>query len=385
MEISLDMPSLKIDEKNFSVLIVSETGGPTTRYRAFHKKEQLSLYGIRCDVIESVESINKSNVCDHDIFILHRLHYNNRVKKLLNIIQQLNKISIFDVDDLIFESRHTPWLKLIFSNLPNKADFYIPNIENFLRTLIECNYSFASTEFLADYIKGRGREVFVVRNALSKELIELSEQRSLGKNTAKNNKIILSYFSGTHTHDNDFNQIKEALIHVLHEYKNVNLQLVGRLTIDESFNIFKDRITQIPLVPWQELPRLIAATDVNLVPLDRNNPFCQAKSEIKYIEAAICGVPTIASNIGAYRYVINNGINGFLAATTEEWLKNLKLLIVRYDIRRQIGNNAREEVCVKYHPHNKGKELIEVLRKIITDKNAKEGPWAYPVKKDAYR
>ena len=41
---------------------------------------------------------------------------------------------------------------------------------------------------------------------------------------------------------------------------------------------------------WRELPWIIAQTDINLAPLEMDNPFCQAKSEIKFVEAALVGV-----------------------------------------------------------------------------------------------
>src|SRR3989338_2479561 len=243
MEINIGqkMASLGINEKDFRVLIISERGGDTTRYRAFHKKEQLDLYGIRCDVINTID---KASVYSYDIFISHRIPYNNRVKCLLNEIRRLNKISIFDVDDLIFEPEYMSYLKSTFSKSAERQNFYIANVENFLKTLNECNYCFASTEFLADRVRKYKKEVFIIRNALSKDLIRLSEQALLNKKKKEDDKIILGYFSGTNTHDNDFKQIEKALVYILKKYKNVELQIVGRVEVNKAFKVFKDRVEQ---------------------------------------------------------------------------------------------------------------------------------------------
>jgi glycosyltransferase involved in cell wall biosynthesis len=65
-------------------------------------------------------------------------------------------------------------------------------------------------------------------------------------------------------------------------------------------------------VPLDQLPNEIAQFDVNLAPLEVGNPFCEAKSELKYFEAALAGVPTIASPTGPYRRAIRHGETGFL-------------------------------------------------------------------------
>ena len=48
------------------------------------------------------------------------------------------------------------------------------------------------------------------------------------------------------------------------------------------------------------LPALISEVDINLAPLV-DSIFNRAKSEIKWIEAALVKVPTVASKIGAFQ------------------------------------------------------------------------------------
>ena len=65
---------------------------------------------------------------------------------------------------------------------------------------------------------------------------------------------------------------------------------------------------------WQGLPNIVAQIDINLAPLELDNPFCQAKSEIKFTEAALVGVPTVASPTQAFVYAMRDGEDGLLAA-----------------------------------------------------------------------
>ena len=47
-------------------------------------------------------------------------------------------------------------------------------------------------------------------------------------------------------------------------------------------------------VPLDTMPDEMARFDVNLAPLEAGNPFCEAKSELKFFEAALVDVPTVS-------------------------------------------------------------------------------------------
>ena len=66
-------------------------------------------------------------------------------------------------------------------------------------------------------------------------------------------------------------------------------------------------------MPWRNLPSIQVRFDINLAPLEINNPFGQSKSEIKYVEAALLRVPTIASPSDSYSAAIRHAENGYLA------------------------------------------------------------------------
>ncbi len=81
------------------------------------------------------------------------------------------------------------------------------------------------------------------------------------------------------------------------------------------------------MVPWRDLPEKLAKLDINIAPLVMNNPFGKSKSEIKYVEAGLVRVPTIASPTEAFKFAIQSGVNGILAADEEEWSDALAMLV----------------------------------------------------------
>ena len=91
-------------------------------------------------------------------------------------------------------------------------------------------------------------------------------------------------------------------------------------------------------------PSEIARFDINLAPLEVGNPFVEAKSELKFFEAAICDVPTIASPSGPHKRAIQHGENGLLASTADEWARALAQLVADEQLRKRIGREAHRRV-----------------------------------------
>ncbi|KKU54751.1 MAG: Glycosyl transferase group 1 [Candidatus Moranbacteria bacterium GW2011_GWE2_47_10] len=88
--------------------------------------------------------------------------------------------------------------------------------------------------------------------------------------------------------------------------------------------------------------------DINIVPLELGNPFCEAKSELKFFEAGIVGVPTVAVANRTFSEAIEEGVDGFLAKDTQQWIEKLELLILDANLRKEMGKKARGKASSKY-------------------------------------
>lgn len=88
------------------------------------------------------------------------------------------------------------------------------------------------------------------------------------------------------------------------------------------------------------LADIIATMDIGLVPLEQNG-FNEAKSHLKGLEYAACGIPCVATPTGSYRGWIDEGDNGFLAQRPRDWLRALDLLVNDDTLRREMGRKAR--------------------------------------------
>lgn len=67
------------------------------------------------------------------------------------------------------------------------------------------------------------------------------------------------------------------------------------------------------------------------------------------LESAACGVPSIATDVGGNREVIEDGVTGLLTASEpNEFASAIKTLATRVDFRRQLGERARERFMAEF-------------------------------------
>ena len=248
----------------------------------------------------------------------------------------------FDVDDLIFSAeayniKNAPGLL----EIPEKARRHLTgDFIRIQREIIEnCDFVTAPTQAIVEaYSSITTARAFVVPNVLPNWMIE----QALDIPRKQNSKsVIIGYASGTSTHSGDFATAADGIWQSLRDNPNAILKILGASPISVS-EIPKEILSQVrfqPLVPHEELLTEISTFDVNLAPLELN-PFTEAKSELKFVHAAILGIPTIASPTEPFRKAINHSENGYLAKSSSEWHISLNNLIESETLRKSMGFQA---------------------------------------------
>jgi glycosyltransferase involved in cell wall biosynthesis len=162
--------------------------------------------------------------------------------------------------------------------------------------------------------------------------------------------VRIGYFSGSATHQRDFAACEPALLAVMERRPEVRLRLVGYLDLGAAWQRFAGRVERIGFQSPPDLLRRIAETDLNLAPLELGNPFCEAKSELKFFEAALVGVPTVASATEPFAAAIEDGVSGFLARDESDWSRALEALLASPERRRAMGAAARARALARHGP-----------------------------------
>jgi hypothetical protein len=115
------------------------------------------------------------------------------------------------------------------------------------------------------------------------------------------------------------------------------------------------------MVKLDALPTEIARFAVNIAPLEADNPFCEAKSELKFFEAALAGVPTIASPAGPFQRAIDDGVTGFLARTEDEWHAALTRLLTDGALRARMAQAAYHVSLGRFGPPQQARGLSQMV------------------------
>lgn len=334
------------------VLYISGCPGGSMKYRCFNLSEELRSYGIRTKVITSSCPYLRCLTKHFKIFIFHRVIYDKHVSSFIDDIKTKHKTIIFEIDDLVYDPKYVPYLDYYRHMGKEEKRWYDNGIGREILSDPYVEICLVSTDFLAKAVKNDypTKKVFILRNKLALDQIKYAQLAFFKRNgiKPKDGIIRIGYFSGSKSHDKDFGSISDVLIEILKKYKNVVLMIVGFLTLDKKFTEIRSQIECHPFVSVKKLSELILRSDINIAPLEINNPFCNAKSELKFFEAGILGIPTVASATDAFKYAINDGVNGFLACNKHQWKAGIERLIEDKELRKSIGKQSRIDTLKRH-------------------------------------
>lgn len=311
------------------------------RYRVDHQIEQLRAVGFCCEGI-SYDKLDISYLKYYRGFVFFRCPITDSVREFIKTAKAENKAVFYDIDDLVIDQKYTDTIKYLKTMSKEELDLYNDGVNRMRETLEMCDYAITTTERLATELKNYTKEVYINRNVASEKMVKLSI-KATNEIKRDENKVVMSYLSGSITHNDDFNMILPVIQRLMREHDNLYLKVVGLLDIPAELEEFKSRILTTPFVSWAELPSIIASIDINLAPLEKTI-FNEAKSENKWTEASLCKTITVASNFGAFKTCIRDGIDGVLCDSIDDWYNKLNKVIENKDYRNKIAEEAFNQV-----------------------------------------
>ena len=329
------------------------------RYRVDHQIEQLEASGLSCDKVLFTK-IDINSIKYYRAFIFFRCPITNEIEEFINKAKEYNKLVIYDIDDLVIDTKYTDNIKYVKEMSIEERKVYDDGVIRMGKTLKMCDCAITTTNRLAKELKNYTKEVFINRNVAPDKMALLSIKAN--ENRKDQDGVVLGYLSGSITHNPDVDLIKNVLIKLMDKYDFLKIRLCGELTIPIEFEKYNDRIVTSKFTDWTNLPNILNEIDINLAPLE-DTIFNEAKSENKWTEASLCKVVTVASNVGAFHDVINNNVDGFLCNNEEEWEKVLTKLIEDDKLRKEIALNAYNRVFKDYITIYTGHNLKEFINK----------------------
>ena len=207
----------------------------------------------------------------------------------------------------------------------------------------------AGNDALADYVHKTRKQVMVMPTCIDQERY-LSKDYSL-----KSEKTIIGW-AGNPFNLRHFEIILPVLQRICAKYPQVVVRLNS---IGHKLVLTGVRVEYLPWTLEKELDDL-KNFDIGIMPLI-DNEYTRGKCGFKLIQYMAVGLPTVSSPVGINARIIDNGENGFLARTNDEWVDKLSRLIDNAELRQSMGLKARQKALREYSLEMNASRLVEFI------------------------
>jgi O-antigen biosynthesis protein len=347
-----------------TVLIVGSLDLPQCKkYRVSQKVEYFRSIGWDCYISEYADVYRCINYLQiSTALIFYRVPNCAHFKQYLEEARRLGIKTFYDIDDPIFNLE-------VYSENSNlehigshEREHLLSDAVNYRDAMLQTDARILSTTYLKELAASElGGPTYLWRNLV--DAATLSIVQSVGSVPVVRNpdKVVIGYASGSRAHDEDFRVVATALETILDSYEHVEFHVIGYALMPQELSRFKDRINVRPFTGYLKYLEALSQVDINVVPLV-DDRFNACKSAIRYLEAALCRVPTIASAVGQFAEIITDGRDGKLAATHESWVSALRSCIDSPELRFGMGEAARSNVIEQHSFHSPGAIDPELLQ-----------------------
>jgi glycosyltransferase involved in cell wall biosynthesis len=303
---------------------------------------------IRCFLKQSKTVITKPKC---DVVLIYREASLIGPAILERIIKTWNVPIVYDIDDPVFLPYNSP-VNGIFSKLKfSKKTHHMFKFSNHVMSI---------NGIIGNYAQKFNKNVTVIPNFVDINIYKPSARQE----GAENVKDIRIGWTGSVSTIQNLVRIQKPL-QILQKKYGVKVRLIanGETQIDG---------VELEQKAWSadmEVP-FLQECDMGIVPLlDLEwNPW---KFYLKTIQYMAVGLPVIAHKMGSNASVIENGVNGFVVETEEEWIEKLSLLIENPELRIKMGKEARKSAIEKYSTEVQMPRVAQVFNDVYKQFYAK--------------
>lgn len=350
---------------------------PGARIRCYNFSRELSRYGIETEVLSFSDALGaedggkESQMGIRDkikfnylafkklskqkdaILYLQRFNYHSFAPYLAHILKK-NKL-ILDLDD--WEMRENPKYYLFYPS--SKAHYLTRQIA---KRSILC---IAASRFLEKFLLQFNKKVYYIPSGVDTNLFKSSLSDSSGK------EIIFSWVGTLHKKEyiENIEFALECFSAVRKKYDCIYLDIIGDGIYRDNLFKLLDRTadTHVRYKGWfppEKMPEYLNNISVGVFPVARDSKFNRAKSPTKLFEYMAMAKPVVASSTGEANNIIEDGVNGFLVKTKEEFIEKAEELIEDTNLRKQMGKRAQETIEENYSLKVLGRQLYNIVKTI---------------------
>jgi len=253
---------------------------------------------------------------------------------------------VFDFDDAIFLPNVSYANRLIrVLKMPGKVGSIIQRSAHVV----------AGNEFLASYARHYNDVVTVIPTSVDTTKFV---PRSPGASDRRGGALVIGWI-GSPTTATYIAGLDRALRRVRERHS-------FRLRVSGASSSVTMKGIDVENVPWtlDDEVRLFNTCDIGVYPL-ADDEWSRGKCGFKAIQFMACGVPVVASAVGVNREIIQDGVNGFLAATETEWVEKIQRLIDDPELRQRMAEAGRQTIERSYSLQVHAPKLALTLRHVV--------------------
>ncbi len=250
---------------------------------------------------------------------------------------------IFDFDDSI-------WIDNVSNS--NKAFAFLKDASKTSHIIPLCDLVFAGNQYLKEYALQFNKNVEIIPTT-----IDTHEYTKV--DIVRSEKIIIGW-SGSITTIQHFKYAISVLEKIKEKYKDrVEIKVIGDSNyINSNLNVRG--------LAWNKATELadLSSFDIGIMPLP-DDEWAKGKCGLKGLQYMALEIPTIMSPVGVNTEIIQDGVNGFLATTDQEWFDKLSLLIESKELRERVGKAGRKTVVDKYSVEANKQKYLDLFNQLI--------------------
>lgn len=281
-----------------------------------------------------------------DVVFVHRETFPLGWPLLLNRLKRFRGVMVYDYDDAMF--------------LPQRAHrgviARLERLDTPSRLMAMSDIVLAGNPFLAAYARQYSENVVLLPTCIDTDRFRPGRQSS-------GHRLVVGWI-GSHSTSKYIETLMPALERVAAAV-SFELYVVG------CSNTLRGQGISIVQRPWA-LEREVEdfqQCDVGIYPL-WDDDWSRGKSGFKAIQFMACGVPVVASGVGVTQQIIEDGRNGFIAMTPDDWVGKLTRLLSDAAERRALGDEGRRTIEAHYSVRANAPILIGALRSALDRANA---------------
>lgn len=302
----------------------------------------------------------ETDVRFHDSDLFLRASRYKRLIKRLNVLYNDLKLTNMKGTQVVWFHKHIPKISVLrilkakhFRIFLDMDDTFFASVsgqylpEKF-RFLVEASKYIDAhivvSRFLKDYLLGKLQcPVHVIPTALNTHEYE--------KNIGKVQNRLFGMISPVVIGWSGSNGLCAFMSHIVSALENVYFEQGGAIL----YKIVSSNTEQLQIdcpisyEKWTKNRDIshLGEFDIGIMPLP-NNIRTQGKGGFKILRYMASGVPAVASSVGENTEIINNGYNGILADSPQEWESALKELVKYPSLRKQLQVNGLVSVRERY-------------------------------------